>query len=229
MNPKVKICGIKQSIDLERVAQLKPDYLGFIFYDKSPRFMIESLTTDNIIEVDKSIKKIGVFVNETNENIINNIEKYELSGVQLHGDESVEQVRELYTYFDTIHLLMGELTEEGERFEIIKAFGMDESFNFSILKPYEPYVDFFLLDTKSKNYGGTGRKFDWSILKKYDSSKPIFLSGGIGIKDIEAVRNLSLNVYALDLNSKLESAPGIKKIELVEEAIKKIRKENVES
>lgn len=196
---KLKICGMKYPENIIQVGQLLPDYMGFIFYDKSARFL-----DSDIPELPQSIKKTGVFVNATFGEIQNTIEKHGLKAVQLHGEES-------YALCSRVQAL---------NVEVIKVFSVKDEFNFDVLKPYEGYVDYFLFDTKGKHPGGNGYTFDWNTLKEYPSATPFFLSGGIGIEEIEAVKAIlktDLPIYALDINSKFEIEPGLKNIELLQE------------
>ena len=189
---KIKICGMKYSENILEVSQLLPDYLGFIFYEKSSRFF-----DGEIPEISKSIKKVGVFVNATMEEIKFKIKKYDLDLIQLHGNETPEFCRNL----------------KKESIEIIKVFSVDDDFDFQILEAYENVCDYFLFDTKGKLPGGNGITFNWQILEKYHSRKPFFLSGGIGLDEIEKIKNLNLPIYAIDVNSKFEIEAGLKNIE----------------
>lgn len=196
----LKICGMKYPDNILEVAALLPEYMGFIFWEKSARYFEGPLP-----ELPKSIKKVGVFVNEKSDSILDKIAQYDLQAVQLHGQESVAFCLELKNKL-------------GTSVEIIKVFSADETFDFSLLKPYELVCDFFLFDTKGKLPGGNGTTFDWTILQKYPSSKPFFLSGGIGIDEIAAVNeilNTHLPLYAIDVNSKFEIEPGLKNLNLV--------------
>ena len=219
---KLKVCGMKYVENIQQVATLQPDYLGFIFYEKSKR------NFEGIIpEFSKSIKKTGVFVNEYIEIVISLVEEYRLDAIQLHGDESVEYVSDLKNQLIERRALFIEENKQIKKkknqhyisdneVELIKVFGIKDEFNFDVLKPYLEVVDFFLFDTKGKERGGNGTKFDWSILEKYPFKKPFFLSGGIGLEDVEEVRGLmksDLPIYAIDINSKFEIKPGFKKLE----------------
>ena len=223
---KLKVCGMKFTENIQQVAELQPDYLGFIFYEKSKR------NFEGIIpEFSNSIKKTGVFVNEYVEIVISLVEEYRLDAIQLHGDESVEYIQELKRQFESSRELKVEENKTIKKqknkhyiskneVEIIKVFGIKDEFNFDVLKPYLEVVDFFLFDTKGKERGGNGTKFDWSVLEKYPFDKPFFLSGGIGLNDVEEVQKImksDLSIYALDVNSKFESKPGVKKIEALKE------------
>lgn len=197
---KLKICGMKYPDNILEVGSLLPDYMGFIFWEKSARYF------DGVIpDLPKSIKKVGVFVNATQTEILEKVTKYDLQAIQLHGQESVEFCQDLKAQIDNT-------------IEIIKAFSVDDAFDFEVLKPFEDACDYFLFDTKGKLPGGNGTTFDWKVLEKYPSSKPFFLSGGIGIEEIEAVKEISktnLPLYAIDVNSKFEIEPGLKNINLV--------------
>lgn len=223
---KLKVCGMKYVENIQQVADLLPDYLGFIFYEKSKR------NFEGIIpELPTSIKKTGVFVNEYKEILISLVEEYGLDAIQLHGDESVEYVTGLKKQFADRRALFIEENKQIKKkknqhkiskneVEIIKVFGIKDEFNFDILKPYLEVVDYFLFDTKGKERGGNGTKFEWSVLEKYPYEKPFFLSGGIGLEDVERIQivlNSNLPIYALDVNSKFESKPGVKKIEELKE------------
>ncbi len=186
--------------NIKSIAALKPNYMGFVFYDLSKR------NFEGIIpELPKHIKKTGVFVNEHIEIVVSLAAEYNLEAIQLHGDESPEYILKLKNHVS-------------KKVEIIKVFGIHESINFELLKPYENLVDYFLFDTKGKERGGNGVKFNWSLLKKYPYKRPFFLSGGIGSDDLLLVKKLKevgLPIYALDINSKFEDKPGLKNIKKV--------------
>jgi phosphoribosylanthranilate isomerase len=191
---KLKICGMKYPENILEVSQLLPDYIGFIFWKKSSRYF-----DSEIPKINKSIKKVGVFVDSTSEEIISKIKKYDLNVIQLHGNENPEFCRNL----------------KMENIEIIKVFSVNDDFNFSILEPFENTCDYFLFDTKGKLPGGNGITFNWQILQHYKSTKPFFLSGGIGLDDIKNIKKLNLPIYAIDVNSKFEVEAGLKNIELL--------------
>ena len=197
---KLKICGMKYPDNILEVGSLLPDYMGFIFWEKSARYFDGTMP-----ELPTSIKKTGVFVNESIPVILEKTEKYNLQAIQLHGQESAAFCSELKTKLDP-------------SVEIIKVFSADENFDFSVLKPFEAVCDFFLFDTKGKLPGGNGTTFDWRILRNYPSTKPFFLSGGIGIGELDAVTEIlktNLPIYAIDINSKFEIEPGLKNINTV--------------
>ncbi len=198
---------MKHPDNILEVGALLPDYMGFIFWEKSARYF------DGIIPtLPKSIQKVGVFVNATSDEILEKIEKHDLQAVQLHGNESVE-------FCET---LKKNLPKE---IDVIKVFSILDTFDFGILKPFEPVCDYFLFDTKGKLPGGNGTTFDWKVLEQYPSTKPFFLSGGIGIEELEDVKQVlktNLPIYAIDVNSKFEIEPGLKNIQLCKDAINRI-------
>lgn len=216
---------MKFTENIQQVAALQPDYLGFIFYEKSKR------NFEGIIpELPKEIKKTGVFVNEYIEIVVSLVEEYRLDAIQLHGDESVSYILDLKQQLANNRALFIEENKQIKKkknqhyiskkeVEIIKVFGIRDEFNFSALQPYLDVVDYFLFDTKGKERGGNGVKFDWSVLENYPYKKPFFLSGGISLNDLEQLQIVlksNLPIYALDVNSKFESKPGVKKIEELE-------------
>lgn len=181
--------------NIEALAALTPDYMGFIFWAPSSRFV--DGPTPNL---SKSIKKTGIFVDASIDYIETIIKEHQLQAVQLHGKEAPEYC----SYVQSLEV------------EVIKAFSIKDQFDFKILAPYESSCDFYLFDTNGELPGGNGYGFDWQLLKKYPSQKPFFLSGGIGLKKIKAIRELekiSLPLFAIDVNSAFESAPGVKKID----------------
>lgn len=187
--------------NIEAVATLPIDMLGFIFFEKSSRD-IESKTADfknhpNIGEL--NVSRVGVFVNAEISFLLEKVGAYYLNYVQLHGNESPDYCQNLKAVWPTI--------------KIIKAFSVDDDFNFEKTKPYEPFCDLFLFDTKGKKRGGNGVKFNWQILKKYQGMRPFLLSGGIGMEDGMEIKKLDLKMlYGVDVNSGFEDAPAIKNV-----------------
>ena len=184
----------------QEVAALQPDYLGFIFYGKSKR----DFEGMEIPTLPKGIKKVGVFVDAELAFAKAQIEKYQLNVIQLHGSESPAYIEELKNSLSS---------GEGWGEEIWKVFSIKDHFNFDQLKPYEGLVDAFLFDTKGKEKGGNGYTFNWDALKEYPSTTPIVLSGGIGLGEVEKLKNIlatELPIITLDVNSKFEIEPGLK-------------------
>jgi len=191
---------MKYTENIASLAVLTPQYMGFIFYPESPRYAEGSLDLNALSDLPASIEKVGVFVNASTENILDVCQKYGIQTIQLHGEETAVQCREL----------------KEKNFTVIKAFSMTEGFDFNLLRPYVGVCDFFLFDTKTAAYGGSGKKFNWDILLNYDNALPFFLSGGIAMEDLEALQGLEgMNIHAIDVNSKFELRPGFKDIEKI--------------
>jgi len=202
----LKVCGMKYKNNILEISNLKPDLMGFIFWPESPRYF-----DYNIIDIPREIAKVGVFVNQSFEFIIEKINKYDLNYVQLHGNEKVQFCKKL-------NLVT----------KIIKVFNVDEKFDFNNIKPYEDFCDYFLFDTKGKGHGGTGKKFNWKILKNYESNKPFFLSGGIEVNDFQdiiKITKLDIPLKGIDINSRFEIKPGLKDVKKVKVLIKKMKYE----
>lgn len=191
---KVKICGMTQANNIASVAELQPDYLGFIFYPKSPRYISE-ISRELIKYVPSSIKTTGVFVDEDLEVVRQIIAKNNLKAVQLHGSEDVAFCKAV----------------KSTGVEVIKAFGIDENFDFAKLNAYENEIDFYLFDTQTVTHGGSGKAFDWKLLANYKLNKPYFLSGGLAIQHLDEIKCIiDERLYAIDVNSKFELEPGLK-------------------
>jgi len=204
MKVKLKICGMREPANILDVGALKPDYMGFIFYDQSPRCVPSSFTMPN--ELNQTIKKVGVFVEAHIDQVFEAINKHDLDSVQLHGSETVSFCEKL------------KLADNG----VIKVFSIDSNFDFKLLNPYKPVVDFFLFDTKGKYRGGNASTFDWDLLQKYDQEIPFFLSGGISPTNVDQVLELKgLNLYGVDVNSGVEIEPGVKEVNKIK-ALKKL-------
>lgn len=198
---------MREASNIMDLIALKPDYIGFIFYKKSLR-CIENRPS---VDIPKGIKKVGVFVNES-ERVINEKRiKFGLDILQLHGDESPE---------------LCYLLKQGGA-QIIKVFRIDEAFDFGICRRYENYVDYFLFDTACKDYGGSGQKFNWELLEKYNNARPVFLSGGISPNDVDLLSKVEgVDVMAIDINSKFEVKPGVKNIKLLHDFFVQFRTES---
>ncbi len=191
---------MKYQDNIQTVATLLPDYLGFIFYEKSPRNF-----EGDIPKLPDSIKKTGVFVDASIEFIIKKVTQYNFKAIQLHGDETPEYCQNLDA----------KLLDHRKSIEIWKVFSIKDEFDFNRLKPYEGIVDYFLFDTKGKEKGGNGYTFNWSVLKNYSSTTPFILSGGIGLTEIKKIKEIlktDLPIHGIDVNSKFEIEPGLKNI-----------------
>lgn len=203
---KIKVCGLKDPENIQAVAWLKPDYMGFICYGPSPRFIAE-LPIEFVKNLPAETYKTAVFVNESSENINLMIDQYGFDAVQLHGNESPEMCKTLK-----------------QKVTLFKAFGLDSEFDFSICQPYEGHVDYFIFDTKTDKHGGSGKTFYWSVLDRYDLNVPFLLSGGIGPDNIDQVIKITHPMfYGVDLNSRFETEPGVKDIDKLKTAFQQLR------
>ena len=202
---------MKSPENIRSLAQLPIDYMGLIFYPKSPRY-IQNLDASLLDVLPNTISRVGVFVNEDIASLLRLIDKYELSVVQLHGNESLEYC--------------SNMKDKYPKLIIIKAFNVSEPSDFIKMNQYIDVCDYFLFDTKTSQHGGSGLKFDWNILNEYMGDTPFFLSGGISAGDVEVIRKISHpKLYALDLNSKFELEPGLKNITLLEQFINQLKNE----
>ena len=190
--------------NLQELLKLPIDYVGLIFYKKSKRFVEKELPKLDF----KGKEKVGVFVNESHEYILEKSQQYNFVTIQLHGLESPGFCQEL----------------KEKNFKIIKAFSVDDEFDFSKTKKYEPFCDYFLFDTKGILPGGNGYTFDWKILKNYKGETPFFLSGGINNTHKNILKELKISqLYAVDLNSGFELEPALKDISLLKKFIEDVR------
>ncbi|MEQ1585087.1 MAG: phosphoribosylanthranilate isomerase [Cyclobacteriaceae bacterium] len=197
---------MKESANIEEVSALTPDYMGFIFYENTPRFVGREFSLPN--NFPSSIKRVGVFVNESIAVILEKVKRFRLDFVQLHGDESVG--------------LCNKLNHEG--ISVIKVFRVNDDFDFATTTEFEDVSEYFLFDTRGKQYGGNSERFNWHALKNFNQKVPFFLSGGIGPESIEEILQLkNLNLHAIDVNSGVELYPGKKDKNKVSLIINKLR------
>lgn len=198
---------MRDKANIEALLDLKPDFMGLIFYEKSPRYVSEPVKV-----LSEEVKKVGVFVNASPEEIQEIALKYQLEYLQLHSKETPEMCKVL--------------KEKG--FKILKAFSVDNNFDFAEVEPYKNVVDYYLFDTKSPDYGGTGLSFDWKILKNYKGQVPFFIAGGISNENINELLEFKHSAWeGIDLNSKYEISPGLKDIDALKmlfDKVKEIRK-----
>ena len=189
---KLKVCGMREPGNIREIGAIGPDYMGFIFYPKSPRFVGPEFS---VHELKQNITPVGVFVNESINNIKADLARIGSRIAQLHGHESADDCKRL----------------KDADIAVIKAIAVGPEFDTSVLKEYGSAVDYFLFDTKGKLFGGNAVKFDWKLLTRYDGDIPFFLSGGIGVADVGALDDLDhAKLYAVDLNSGVEISPGLK-------------------
>lgn len=198
---KLKVCGMNKNT--AEIAGLRPDYLGFIFWEKSTRHFSGPMPP-----VPHTIQKVGVFVDASIDTVVRRIDDFGLLLVQLHGAETPEYC--------------AELKQKAKHVGIIKVFSIKDDFDFEALAPYESACDFYLFDTKGKLPGGNGYAFDWAVLKDYPSTKPYFLSGGIGPDAVDSLKEFMARpeakyCHAVDVNSKFEIEPGLKNVEKLKE------------
>ena len=230
----VKVCGMRDADNVQQVAQLGVDMMGFIFYPKSPRYFKE--TEDEFFafprtEVDKDVKRVGVFVNDTFENIEIQTIRLGLDAVQFHGSESPEFCKNFQVMHEEFVFtqLKPWFEEQGievnmKPFKLIKAISVSTAEDIQKYKEYVGAVDLFLFDTKCKTVGGSGQQFDWQVLEQYDGDVPFLLSGGIGPEDAEKVKEFHHpKCVGIDLNSKFEIEPGLKDVEKLKTFLGKVK------
>ena len=193
----IKVCGITDMKQLQQLDGLDIEFAGLIFYPESPRYVGDKLSGKDVKKADFDLRKVGVFVNPELIDVLDAIDEYGLDVVQLHGDESPEMCDDLST-----------------EVEVIKAFRITGNEDIDeLVAPYDAVCDYYLFDTGGlkESFGGTGQQFDWNILSKAKIEKPFFLSGGIGVEDLARVKAFKHpDLFGVDVNSKFESAPGIK-------------------
>ena len=205
---KIKVCGMLQEQNIEQLVRLNPDYIGFIFYKHSKRYIGDQITEEIQKLIPANIQKVGVFVDEPFHSLLEKCHLNKLDILQLHGSESPGYCLKL----------------KKRGITVIKAFLITENFDFECIKLYEPCCDYFLFDTAGQTVGGTGIKFNWDILNKYEGSKPFFLSGGISSSDCVSIKNIKhSDLFAVDVNSGFETAAGIKDILKVSTFINELR------
>lgn len=196
---KLKVCGLNNEENIRQIIASKPDFVGFIFYERSPRYIGKSLDVKLIKSIPKEIKKVGVFVNAPLVMIRKQVKKFGLDYVQLHGGESLDYCKSVK------ELGVG----------VIKVFGICDEFDFSQVNMFSEVSNYFLFDTRTKKHGGSGEKFDWCLLQNQEFDRHVILSGGITLDDIENIKKEFPKIYAIDINSKFEIEAGIKDINLI--------------
>lgn len=202
---KIKVCGLNNTTNRKQVEQLPVDLLGFIFYEPSKRFVGEMPDTGLFLATKP---KVGVFVNENAFEVLGLAKNLHLEYIQLHGKENPKTCAMI----------------RNQGLKVIKAFAVDEAFNFKKIIAYEGTVDYFLFDTKSKLPGGSGKKFNWNLLAAYNGQTPFFLSGGIDPDDAAAIKALRHPQFqGVDLNSGFEDQPGLKNIAKLKAFIQQLK------
>lgn len=212
----VKVCGMRDPKNIQDLLELPVDLMGLIFYKKSSRNVLDSQAAAIVAASGDKVKRVGVFVDEAIEVIIQKVAKFKLQYVQLHGKETAD---------DCYDVLAKSAKTFGcnDELKIIKAFSVDEDFDFSTTKAYTPYCEYFIFDTKGKNAGGNGFQFDWNLLDEYKERIPFLLSGGIDADSAAAINGLNFPKMAgVDLNSKFEKSPALKNIDLLDRFLGKL-------
>ena len=198
---EIKVCGMRDLDNIRQlVSQVKPDWMGLIFYPKSPRFVSDEKAAE-LAEI--SVRKVGVFVNESEVEILRKVSDFKLSAIQLHGNETAEMVKSLAEKTDC---------------ELWKVISVGDQIDWKTLEGYLPFVSKFLFDTATSVHGGSGKRFDWEILKTYPFHKGFLLSGGLDEdsgSEVLALREQIPQLQGVDLNSKFEDEPGLKNIEML--------------
>ena len=241
----VKVCGMREPENIRDVAALGVDWIGFIFYPKSPRYVSQIRSRAGIIpdysvfmkheelsskelssketssketsskEMMRQIKRVGVFVDDMPQNIITRAVNYELDIIQLHGSESVIMI-------DNLRSTLAPSIRKGIKF--MKALSISTAEDILRYKEYEGHVDYFIFDTQTPLVGGSGNHFDWNMLDAYDGNTPFILSGGVGPDDAERVLSIRHPMFAgIDLNSQFETAPAVKNVDALKAFLAKIR------
>ena len=210
---KLKVCGLTKMDQIQELVSLNTDFLGFIFYEKSPRFVLNHLSLEGISEINHQ-GKVGVFVNETVEKISEISEKAKLSFIQLHGDEDEKFILQLRQILGNIIKIIKVIRIGNQSFdELQKTINQQPS-----------TVNYLLFDTDSKAFGGTGKTFDWQILNEIEIPIPYFLSGGISLENIHQLSTINHQPLALDINSKFETEPGSKDLEKIKNFTQIVKK-----
>jgi phosphoribosylanthranilate isomerase len=212
---RVKVCGMT---DLDQIRQLDAmgvDLAGFIFYPRSPRYVARHLTGEQVKKARLRLGKVGVFVNAEYDEVMRQVDSYGLDMVQLHGDETPRFCEQLANYIT-----------------VVKVFRLSDNDPIDwMIRPYQEYCDMFLFDTEGAGYGGTGKKFNWDTLKPAHIDKLFFLSGGIEPADVEKLRAferepVARKLFSIDINSKFETAPGIKDLKKIRAMLDGVKQAN---
>ncbi len=205
----IKVCGIKEKENLRAICELNIDMVGFNFYPPSSRFTADVSLSGLVPD---HIKKVGVFVNASYNEIMAKARDFDLDYAQLHGDETDDFCASIQ-----------------ERVSVIKALPIKEKEDLAVISNYQ-HIDFFLFDTKVKSYGGSGHKWDWSFLEGAKSSTPFLMAGGIGPKDVEKIQTIKhVDFNGVDINSRFEISPGLKDVDKIKTFAEAIKNKSVES
>lgn len=218
----IKVCGMRDADNIREVKALDIDWMGFIFWQDSPRYVQQISSRAGIIpdysslkELETLPKRVGVFVDDMPQNIVTRVVNYELDMVQLHGSESPVMIDNLRRTLDPdIH----------PGIQIMKALSISSKEDLNRYHEYVGHVDYFLFDTKTPLVGGSGEQFDWNILEDYDGDVPFLLSGGIGPDDVARLKAFHHpQMIGVDLNSRFETAPAVKDVEKLRTFVNELR------
>lgn len=208
---KLKVCGLTKLDQIQELISMKVDFLGFIFYGKSPRYVLNHLSLKEISEIPHS-GKVGVFVNENIENVIVFSKKANLNFIQLHGDEDDHYIANL----------KNNLPNQIKMIKVIRIGNQTSEELQKNINQQPSTINYLLFDTDSKAFGGTGKTFDWKILNEVEISIPYFLSGGISLENVHQIPTINTQPFSLDINSKFELEPGIKDLEKIKQLYEKL-------
>ena len=207
---KIKICGMREAGNLLAIADLNPDFLGFIFYEQSVRCVRDALAATVLHGLPQSICKVGIFVDADLDEVCRAATRYHLDFVQLHGAETPAYCQQA----------------RAQGLRLVKAFAVDDAFDFAQLDAYASVCDYFLFDTKGELPGGNGTAFDWTVLNHYTGAVPFFLSGGLGLATVDQLTEFRHpQLCGFDFNSQLETAPGLKDVAATRQVIERLREE----
>lgn len=208
---RIKVCGMTLPEQVNALDDMGVSLAGFIFYPKSPRYVGNMISPEKIKRIKGRIAKVGVFVNASYDELMKTVEDYRLDMVQLHGDETPRYCEKIADYIS-----------------VIKAFRMSENDNIEwTIKPYQDVCDMFMFDTMGAGYGGTGKKFNWDVLKNAVINKPFLLSGGIEPGDEQKLKEfanepVAKSLFAVDINSKFEITAGVKHMDKVKHFVENL-------
>lgn len=207
---QIKVCGMREPANIADLVELPINYIGTILYPKSPRYSGEREDTAQAFRsLNSSVQKVGVLVHPTLSFIEEMQEKFAFDYLQLHSDESLDFCR-----------------EAAKIAPIIKAFGIDTTTNFQTIESYSTIADFFIFDTATKAYGGSGKKFDWTLLDNYHGEKPYLLAGGLTVDDAQSLTTITdPRCMGFDINSGFEISPALKDISQIKEFVTTIHEQ----
>ncbi len=209
---RIKVCGMTRADQVNQLDAMGVEFAGFIFYPKSPRYIFKYMPATEVKRIRGKINKVGVFVNAEVDEILQAVDNCGLYVVQLHGNETPKFCEKIADYIT-----------------VVKVFRINEDDNIEWkIREYYDVADMFMFDTEGAAYGGTGKKFNWEFLKGLNIRKPFFLSGGIGLEDVEKLREFSedpvaKDLFAVDINSRFEIMPGVKDMEKVKKFVEELR------